>query len=528
VAYTYDKLGRVSQRAIDGANSHTDYDVLGRIRDEANPLDTFNTSYLGTTVLPLSIKSANGLASMYTYFDNIGDERLKTITNNTHTGETVSAFEYGYDDDDEITATIVKSQFPSAISRTMGYDAAGQLLTMSSQGDKSMFSFGYDLGSNRTSEEIGTRTVSFAYNKVNELTSPGPATYDADGQLLKLGSQTFQWDATGRLISTTTGASTTRFAYDRQGRRERITQLSGGKVLSDKRYFWCDDGLCLETDAANNNAVSKRYYAEGFTAAGQRYYYAMDNLQSVRQLVDPAGAIQASYDYDPYGVRTKLSGAKDSDLGFAGLIHESQSGLDLAIYRAYNASLGRWLSRDPIGEEGGLNLYAYADNAPVNLLDPEGAKPRRGGPQRRIPMPAPVLNQPGQWTSVLGNGGWWRVFTNLGTGFVDVTDPFGNPFGQAGQNQIVVIPGSRNYYGPGDDTLYKTDVYYTPYYTNKTPPQGQNVVTGQIQQHQQQQVVAPPGTKNDKGEWSYDLKYDRGPTITRTEKTDCQRVPKGF
>ncbi len=372
LAYTYDALGRVERRVTDGATSQLSYDVLGRIEADANPLDTFNVGYFGTTILPLSIKSGKGLSSAYTYFDNLGDQRLKTITNNTHAGKTVSAFQYAYDDDDEITSTSVKNQFPSTIVRTMTYDAAGQLLAMTSKGGGSNFSFGYDLGSNRTSEKIGPNTTSFIYNKVNELTSPGTATFDADGQPLKLGNQTFQWDAAGRLISTTTGPGTTKFAYDGLSNRERITQLSSGKVLSDKRYFWCDDGLCLETDAANNNTVSRRYYEEGLRVAGQPYYYAMDNLQNVRQLVDPAGAIQASYDYDPYGVRTKLSGAKDSDFGFAGLFHESQSGLDLAIYRMYNAPLGRWLNRDPIGEDGGINLYAYVDNDPFSLADPSG------------------------------------------------------------------------------------------------------------------------------------------------------------
>jgi len=535
VAYTYDQLGRVKRRAIDGPNSDTSYDVLGRITNEANPLDTFNTSYLGTTGLPLSIKSANGLASIYTYFDDIGDERLKTITNNTHTGNTVSAFEYGYDDDDQITSTTVKSQFPSAISRTMGYDAAGQLLTMTSNGATSKVSFGYDLGSNRTSEKTGTKTISFVYNKVNELTSPGPATYDADGQPLKLGSQTFQWDAAGRLISVTGGASTTRFAYDGSSRRERITQLSGGKVLSDKRYFWCDDGLCLETDADNNNAVSKRYYAEGFTAAGQRYYYAMDNLQSVRQLVDPAGAIQASYDYDPYGVRTKLSGAKDGDFGFAGLFHESQSGVDLAIYRAYYASLGRWLSRDPIGEEGGLNLYAYADNAPVNLIDPEGAQP-----QLVIRQPAPTLQRPRSWAGrmfesefydvkVLGTEGWWTVTAvwnkNI-LGKLELKNPAGQIVQSAGPGEVVTIPGSGKYYlpqsGPAQDTR---DVWYTPNYGNNTPPQGQNQVTGNIQQRQLPQALTLPGATNVKGTQQYN-EPNQSQTMMRTDlKTDCRRYP---
>jgi RHS repeat-associated protein len=409
------------------------------------------------------------------------------------------------------------------------------------------------LGSNRTSEESGTKAINFTYNKVNELTSPGPATYDADGQPLKLGSQTFQWDAAGRLISVTDGANTTRFAYDGSSRRERITQLLAGKVLSDKRYFWCDDGLCLETDAANNNAVSKRYYAEGFTTPGQRYYYAMDDLQSVRQLVDQAGAIQASYDYDPYGVRTKLAGGKDSDFSFAGLFHESQSGLDLAIYRAYNASLGRWLNRDPEGMDGGMNRYAYAYNAPVSLIDPEGAKGQRPSPSGWVPhvstpppgfslgplppppIPASLVPPYGQWntgnahiTNVLGTvpggrGMYFRVIKDVANSAVYVYYPNGAPYGGATGSDKIWIPGSE-FFNNGQR------IQYSPL-EEGTPQQTSNQAYGKIQQGPQEQRYAPPAVRNGAAAYG-DPSNPYGPPggetnpQTQLEQKDCHGTVK--
>jgi uncharacterized protein RhaS with RHS repeats len=44
----------------------------------------------------------------------------------------------------------------------------------------------------------------------------------------------------------------------------------------------------------------------------------------------------------------------------------------LAAYRTYDPYIGRWISRDPIGEQGGINLYAYVGNDPVNGADPSG------------------------------------------------------------------------------------------------------------------------------------------------------------
>jgi RHS repeat-associated protein len=60
------------------------------------------------------------------------------------------------------------------------------------------------------------------------------------------------------------------------------------------------------------------------------------------------------------------------DWGFKGHYYHADSGLHLAPFRAYDAELGRWLSRDPLGEAGGINLYEYALSNPVNFVDPLG------------------------------------------------------------------------------------------------------------------------------------------------------------
>jgi RHS repeat-associated protein len=84
------------------------------------------------------------------------------------------------------------------------------------------------------------------------------------------------------------------------------------------------------------------------------------------------GTVVARYDYDPYGRSTTVLGTTPTDFNFTGLYRHSKSNVDLATYRAYDPDLGRWLHRDPIGEKGGLNLYAYATNNPTGLVDPLG------------------------------------------------------------------------------------------------------------------------------------------------------------
>ena len=63
-------------------------------------------------------------------------------------------------------------------------------------------------------------------------------------------------------------------------------------------------------------------------------------------------------------------------MNFTGLYRHAKSNLDLAVYRADDPDLGRWLNRDPIGESGGLNLYGYVRNTPVMHTDALGLEPQ--------------------------------------------------------------------------------------------------------------------------------------------------------
>jgi RHS repeat-associated protein len=123
--------------------------------------------------------------------------------------------------------------------------------------------------------------------------------------------------------------------------------------------------------------VLKQYHPQGefipaATAPLHKLFYTKDHLGSVRELVDGNGALQTRYDYDMWGKRVKLSGTLDTDVGYTGHHHHAKSGLVLTWYRAYDAEAGRWLSADPIGEEGGLNLYGYVLGNPINGWDPLG------------------------------------------------------------------------------------------------------------------------------------------------------------
>jgi len=107
-----------------------------------------------------------------------------------------------------------------------------------------------------------------------------------------------------------------------------------------------------------------------------------------------------NYDYSPFGKMISKSGTKADDMTFrlAGYVYDTETDLVYYGYRYYDANTGRWLSRDPIGERGGMNLYRFINNAPIIWIDRLGLDlvytgvPSGGGsPWVPHPNPPPLV-----------------------------------------------------------------------------------------------------------------------------------------
>lgn len=213
------------------------------------------------------------------------------------------------------------------------------------------------------------------YQVTNSTASSRVLTHDTRGNVTDDGLRTYEWDALNQLVAINQGTHRSEFVYNGYGQRVEIIEKDNGTVTSHKRYLWCG-GIrpCEERNAAN--VTTARYYGNGEVRIGGadagNYFYTRDHLGSIRELVDSTGTVRARYDYTPYGERIKLSGDLDSQWGYTGHFTHTPSDLVLTLYRAYDPGLGRWLSPDPIKENGGLNLYAYVMGDPINYWDPNG------------------------------------------------------------------------------------------------------------------------------------------------------------
>jgi RHS repeat-associated protein len=159
----------------------------------------------------------------------------------------------------------------------------------------------------------------------------------------------------------------TDFVYDGLGRCVKIVETTAGSVTSTKQFVWCAARRCEERDGSGT--LTKQFFAQGQKNGSSSYFYAPDHLGSVREMTDASGTIQAQYRYSPYGERTVISETVASDFAFTGHYLHARSGLALTLLRAYNATFGRFINRDPVAERGGINLFGYVSNSPTGSID---------------------------------------------------------------------------------------------------------------------------------------------------------------
>lgn len=150
----------------------------------------------------------------------------------------------------------------------------------------------------------------------------------------------------------------------------KIVETVASSVTSTKQHIWCNADRCEERDGSGN--PSKQFFSRGQINSSTNYFYDKDHLGSIRTMSDDNGDVQASYSFDMFGRANKLEGAQEGDFQFGGYLVHARSGLGLTVARAYSAILGRFINRDPIDENGGLNLYAYVNNEPISSIDALG------------------------------------------------------------------------------------------------------------------------------------------------------------
>jgi RHS repeat-associated protein len=225
--------------------------------------------------------------------------------------------------------------------------------------------------------------------------TPEIFSYDADGNLTNDGRWIYTWDGENRLIQMTVNTNVgpqyqLTFAYDAKGRRIQKLMATNGVALSTNNFLY--DGWNLIAETRPDNSLIRSYVwgtdlsgtSQGAGGVGgllEISYYgssttncfpAYDGNGNIMALVNAAdGTVAANYDYAAFGEPIRITGAmaRNNPFRFSTKYADDESDLLYYGYRFYKPSTGTWLNRDPFKERGGLNLYCFAANDPIEKID---------------------------------------------------------------------------------------------------------------------------------------------------------------
>lgn len=243
------------------------------------------------------------------------------------------------------------------------------------------------------------------YSKIEAggVTVPTPA-YDEDGNLKVNGDWTYTWNAENQLSELEKTDQKLKFVYDGLGRRVAKEVYSpdgagGWSLDSDIQFIYDDWNLVAEIQSVSSSLSALKTYTWGMDLSGSlqgaggvggllavassdlsegdaAYAPAYDFNGNIIAYIDPESTgetelVVAEFEYGPFGELIRATGSKADEFSFrfSTKYEDAETGLLYYGFRYYDRVTGRWLSRDPIEEQGGLNLYSNVGNSLINKYD---------------------------------------------------------------------------------------------------------------------------------------------------------------
>ena len=378
----------------------------------ANGSETpFAWSYLDGADRKSSLTYPNGLTASWQYDAN---NQLLQVCNATPTN-VISQYDYTYDAAGRrVSCAKSGTAFRQDDTIAYGYNARSELTNATAAVD-SDYRYAYDfdeIGNRETSSERGTNCT-YAANSLNQYAMVGRVVsnapqeefipqYDDDGNqtLIKTSSGVWlvQYNGDNRPVEWSDGETTITMKFDRIGRRVEYVEIIGrddSASTNEHHRFVYDGYLCLQRlDAAADNAIDLIFSWDPTEAIATcplmiekpgkcMLHVTHDGNKNVSDLAFFSGGIgvAAHYEYTPFGLLTATTRSATSTgydfctynpFRFSSEYADDALGLVYYNYRHYEPIMGSWLSRDPIEELGGLNLYENAGNDLINKKDRKG------------------------------------------------------------------------------------------------------------------------------------------------------------
>ncbi len=271
-----------------------------------------------------------------------------------------------------------------------------------------LHTYSYNGLGNRETATEGHVTTTYQTNALNQYTAIAKgereqkSEYDPNGNLIEDENATYIWNANNRLVRVEKNSGiVATYQYDYMGRRTRKTvrQPDGSTTQSEFVYDGWNVIAEFETKTTkhkeqNTKNSAARYYTwgrdlsgtlqgaggvggllsiriESDDSKGELLYPSYDANGNISEVVDSNGMVRAAFQYGPFGNLISGSGdlAEEIPFRFSTKYFDDETGFNYYGFRYYVPEIGRWLSRDPIRERGGANLYAFVQNSPTISFD---------------------------------------------------------------------------------------------------------------------------------------------------------------
>ena len=388
--YGYDLAGKLTQMTYpSGRIVSYQRDALGQvsgITTKANAAAAAVTLASNVSYLPFGPQKAATLGNGVQLTDSY-DADYRLSGRQAVGGTTVQNLTLGYDAASNVTA--ITDGVAANLSQTYQYDLVGRV--KQGTGGWGTDNYTYDALGNRLTRNLvnsATTAVSYTYTAANTrlATAVQGATtltygYDANGALLtrKIGNaaqSTYTFNADARLATSGTNS----YKYNAFGQRA-VQTVSGGGT----HFLFSPDGLLLAEQGVTGTKVRDYIYLNGqplavVDNAGTVNYILNDQIGQPQKMLSPSGTVTWSRVSGIFGdTVTQLTGSTAANpQRFPGQQFDPYTSLNYNYYRDYDPATGRYIEADPIGLQGGMNVYAYVDGNPVGRTDIEGLSPTIG------------------------------------------------------------------------------------------------------------------------------------------------------
>ena len=347
ISYSYDELGRVRTRSINGIQLAASYDALGRAVSETSQLGGFTFDYEGITNRLKTVAYPNGQTANYSYYSSSGDHRVQEIHHKKSGGTTISKFNYSYDSVGSIKTWTQQQDSSPAKAYDFEYDRAGQVRTAVWRTTDptptilKRYAYIYDPAGNRSVEQVDNAPVLAAYDNMNRLTSHVPG-----GIMRFSGALNEAATVTVRSVSATVSAD---------NKFETGAQVSSGTnqvIVKAKDYAGNERTNTYEVSVSGSTKTFTFDSNGNLTGDGTRTFEwdAEDRLIAVNQ-----GTLRSEFVYDGEGRRVQIveksSGVVTSDRRFL------WCGTEICEERDASSAVTKRFYR--FGIQEGVNAFFY-------------------------------------------------------------------------------------------------------------------------------------------------------------------------